>query len=76
MVFRFAQALRRSPKEDRGKVRSLIPFLIGCLLETFGFIARIVSAQDWDSLGAYIVRSLFVLLAWVRKSTCLWDASW
>lgn len=63
MLFQFAQALRNSPKEDRKKVRSLIPFLIGCLLETFGFIARIVSAQDWDNLGAYIVQSLFVLLA-------------
>ncbi|KAL2819662.1 RTA1 like protein [Aspergillus cavernicola] len=49
----------------RYKTRFMIPFIIGAIIETLGYAARIVSAKqspDW-SVGPYAIQSLLLLLA-------------
>lgn len=63
MVYQFGHAYRICPGSDRKKIRTLIPFLIGGLLELLGFAARIWSGRDVTGLTPYIIQSLFILLA-------------
>ncbi|KAH6640189.1 RTA1 like protein-domain-containing protein [Chaetomium tenue] len=48
----------------RRRTWSFIPFLIGCIFETIGYIGRAISAQENPdySLNAYILQTLLILL--------------
>ncbi|KAF2199239.1 RTA1-domain-containing protein [Delitschia confertaspora ATCC 74209] len=46
----------------RSKSRFLIPFIIGGLFETIGYIGRILSSHDRESLSPFILQTLLILL--------------
>ncbi|KAK6203373.1 RTA1 like protein-domain-containing protein [Scheffersomyces amazonensis] len=41
----------------------MIPFCVGCLFETVGFVGRLLSSHDVNNLSAYIMQSTCILLA-------------
>ncbi|KAF2003216.1 RTA1-domain-containing protein [Amniculicola lignicola CBS 123094] len=41
----------------------LIPFIIGGIFEAIGYLGRVVSAKNQQSLGPYIIQTLFLLIA-------------
>ncbi|KAK6462374.1 RTA1 like protein-domain-containing protein [Scheffersomyces coipomensis] len=44
-------------------VNIMIPFIIGCFLESIGFIGRLLSADNMTSMGLYILQACAILIA-------------
>lgn len=52
------------PKPTRKRyVNMMIPFLVGFLLETVGYIGRLINHNDNTALGPYILQSITILIA-------------
>lgn len=53
-------------KIERKKLRRytglMIPFIVGSCLECVGYVCRLISAQNLDALGPYIIQSIFILI--------------
>lgn len=51
---------------ERKKLRRytglMAPFIVGSALECVGYVCRLISAQDLEALGPYIIQSIFILI--------------
>lgn len=59
----FIMALNRLRGRSRRQVLTVIPFLIGGVFETVGYLGRVLSLEDPTKLTPYIIQSLLLLVA-------------
>ncbi|ODV63522.1 RTA1 domain-containing protein [Ascoidea rubescens DSM 1968] len=53
----------RKKKGSMGLLYISIPLVLGSIFEVIGYIGRAISSQDEESLGPYIIQSIFLLVA-------------
>ncbi|KAA8910582.1 RTA1 like protein-domain-containing protein [Sphaerosporella brunnea] len=63
MLAFFATSILHAVQLFRTKTWYFIPLLIGALMEAIGYIGRMQSAHDTNSLGPYMQQSLLLLIA-------------
>lgn len=66
-IFQVTNARRkfngRIERKKLGRYTGLMaPFIVGSALECVGYVCRLVSAQNLEALGPYIIQSIFILI--------------
>lgn len=63
-AFQFIVALKRVKNgRSKSQVLTVIPFIIGGVFEIIGYLGRILSLENANKLGPYIIQSLLLLVA-------------